>query len=136
MNLRLIMQEKFLERIISEYSRILSAFCSIKCGMVFMVSFFEIIVYRRCSERTRILFFFCDSIVIIIRTFPIRKSVLSWNTFDIFRTMVKLDIYFILITYNLSRIYDSFFLNDLSFIISRAVGFSLYSYLAICCFKF
>jgi hypothetical protein len=66
MNFRLIMQEEFFEGIISIYSWILSSFCSIKCCMIFMISFFKVIIYWCRSERIWILFFFCYSIIIVI----------------------------------------------------------------------
>ena len=66
MNFRLIMQEEFFERIIAIYSWILSSFGSIKCCMIFMISFFKVIIYWCRSERIRILFFFCYSIIIVI----------------------------------------------------------------------
>jgi hypothetical protein len=66
MNFWLIMEEKFLERIISINSWILSSFCSIKCCMIFMISFFKMIIYRCWSIWIWILLFFRDSVVIVI----------------------------------------------------------------------
>ena len=78
MNFGLIMQEKFLKWIIPINSWILCSFCSIESGMIFMISFFEVIIYRRRSAWKWILLFFSFSVIVIIYSFPIWKCCSSW----------------------------------------------------------
>ena len=66
MDFWLIMQEEFFKRIISINSWILSTFSSIISSMIFMISFFKMIIYRSWSIWIRVLLFFRDSIIIIV----------------------------------------------------------------------